>query len=153
MINVNLASIVHFCNFNTELLSVLFQSIERTQNTHRSKPLLLLQDQMETLPSDHAHDLSTSAVEETEYNTINEPIRESLLRDARSIVRKLSVVLIPSKKNEFEKELKNCLFFYYIPDSALFLFYLSVPLLNYRGTLGTPTYQPCLCNVWLCVLF
>ena len=57
------------------------------------------------------------------YDTINEPVSESLLRDLRSIVRKLSVVLIPSRKNEFEKELKNCMKH---SLSRYFIFHLTI---------------------------
>lgn len=46
-----------------------------------------------------------------EDDTLNESIKDSLMRDLRSITRKLVVVLIPSKRNRFEQELKNCFLF------------------------------------------
>lgn len=64
---------------------------------------------METISPEEGQEISNEPVQPIEDETLNETVTESLLRDVRSIGRKLAVVLIPSKRNEFERELKNCL--------------------------------------------
>ena len=77
---------------------------------------------LEELPPEQTNDLTDEAVLSPEYDTINEPIKDSLMRDVQSIVRKLRVVLIPQRKNEFEKELKNCIF----PRITCFIFHFLI---------------------------
>ena len=83
---------------------------------------------MEGLPSEQSQDITSTPATDSVEDTINEPISASLLRDVRSIIRKLSVVLIPSKKNEFEKELKNCMFLIHF---VLQIYYIVCVVLDY----------------------
>ncbi|KAH7829493.1 putative Yip1 domain member 6 protein [Monocercomonoides exilis] len=62
---------------------------------------------MDPLPSDEGGEMSDDVLTLEDSDTLNESVMESILRDGRSIVQKLAVVLIPSRRKDLQKELRN----------------------------------------------
>jgi hypothetical protein len=55
-----------------------------------------------------------------EEDSLNESIGQSVMRDLKSIGNKLFLVLIPIKRDELQKELKNCFLFLFIDECFFF---------------------------------
>jgi hypothetical protein len=57
---------------------------------------------------------------QTGEDSLNESVGQSIMRDLRSIGAKLLLVLIPRRRNELQKELKNCYLFVYFENIFFF---------------------------------